>query len=645
MKHVLKILLLGNATIFGKRISLILKSGGIECEIFPAEDKNTFESLLNQHKFNLAFCDYNIQGCNGISSLKTAHLKQPGLPIIIFSEELGDARAVECIKAGATDYILKKDFENLLPKVELALKEARKRRNELDALRESEAKYRSIIRDMQDVFYRTDKEGKIILASPSGAAMLGIDNVEEIYGQNVKDYYAGANERDQFLKALMEKGRVRDYEVTLKKKDGTLIYITTNSHFYFDHKSQVAGIEGVFHDISERKHAEKEKEILQSQLHHARKMESIGRLAGGVAHDFNNMLSVIIGNADLCLTHENISGSCLESIQEIIKASHRSANLTRQLLALARKQTSVPTVLNLNDAVSGMLKMLKRLISENIELAWIPHQELWNIHVDPSHIDQILANLTVNASDAISETGKITLKTVNTRIDGKNLISMENYAPGKYVMLSMQDTGKGMEKEILDHIFEPFFTTKQPGKGTGLGLATVYGIVRQNNGFINVRSSPGKGTTFEIYLPCHDMIPAQISDKTIRGEMKGGTETLLVVEDEDSMLTLLKKILQNRGYRVIPAQNPSQAMKHAEEFDGEIHLLLTDVILPQMNGKGLSDRINIIRPGIRRLFMSGYPADVITRQGIIYEDLNFIQKPFDEHTLISKIRETLDRAS
>ena len=396
----------------------------------------------------------------------------------------------------------------------------------------------------------------------------------------------------------------------------------------------------------ERREAEAEKANLQAQLMQAQKMESVGRLAGGVAHDFNNMLGVILGHAEMAKEEIEPSGPLFEDLSEIIKAAQRSADLTRQLLAFARKQTVSPKVLDLNETVSGLLKMLQRLIGENIDLAWLPGERVWQVKIDPAQVDQILANLAVNARDAIEGVGKITIETDSVELDKDYCTDHMGCIPGSYVMLSVSDDGSGMNKDVQEHIFEPFFTTKEVGKGTGLGLATIYGIVKQNGGYIDVHSQADQGTTFRIYLPRYlGKALANDRENTVV-PIQQGQETILLVEDEPSILLLGKRMLESMGYRVLTAGTPGEALWQAEQNSGEIHLLITDVVMPEMNGRDLAKRLLSLYPDLKRLFMSGYTANVIAHHGVLDEGVHFIQKPFSKTELSIKVRDVLrgDRA-
>ncbi len=385
-----------------------------------------------------------------------------------------------------------------------------------------------------------------------------------------------------------------------------------------------------------------EKLALESQLQQARKMESVGRLAGGVAHDFNNMLGVILGHTEVALQQVDPAQPLYADLSEIKQAAERSADLTRQLLAFARKQTVAPKVLDLNEAVAGMLKMLERLIGEDIDLNWRPGTSLWPVKVDPSQVGQILANLCVNARDAIADVGTMTIETGNSTLDAACCAAHAATLPGDYVWIAVSDNGCGMDKETLARLFEPFFTTKAVGEGTGLGLATVYGIVKQNEGFTNVVSEPGAGATFTIYLPRYIAKAEQISKEGRMAPAARGQEAILLVEDEPAILKLTTRMLESQGYTVLAASTPGEAIRLARERAGDLHLLLTDVVMPEMNGRDLAKNLLSLYPQMRRLFMSGYTANVIAHHGVLDEGVNFIQKPFSAQDLATQVRRALD---
>ena len=399
-------------------------------------------------------------------------------------------------------------------------------------------------------------------------------------------------------------------------------------------------------DIAEIKRSEQESEKLNEQLFHARKLESIGQLAGGVAHDFNNMLSIVIGRVEMAMDEIPEEAPLRPALREILNAAEESADLTRQLLGFARKQTIRPQVLNLNETITDMLKMLRRLLGEDIDLRWLPGPDLWSVKIDPIQVRQVLTNLTINARDAASGIGSIVLKSENVHLDGSRNIGPSRGITGDFVLFSVADSGTGMSREVVDHIFEPFFTTKEPGKGTGLGLAGTYGIVKQNNGYIDVESESGRGTTFQIYLPRHEdgageenRPPALPMEPT---SPRRGSETILLAEDDEEISQMIQKILSTLGYCVLVGKTPEDVLRLAENHPEPVDLLLTDVVMPKMNGRELLERARAVRPGLKHLYMSGYTADMIADRGILDEGVNFIHKPFKKNDLAAKLREVLE---
>ncbi len=410
----------------------------------------------------------------------------------------------------------------------------------------------------------------------------------------------------------------------------------------YSSKGEVNGGIGIIEDITERNQMEEEREKLEAQLRQAQKMEAVGRLAGGVAHDFNNTLSIINGYAELALASLDESHPLYASIKEILRAGRRSSDLVRQLLGFARRQTISPVSMDLNHEVSEMLSMLQRLLGEDIELVWRPAADLGRVKMDPAQLDQIVANLAVNARDAIDGTGRLTIETFNIVFGEGACTEDADPAPGCYVMLSVSDNGCGMDGETTEKLFEPFFTTKAEGEGTGLGLSTVYGIVKQNCGFIDVESQQGSGTKFRIYLPRHPGEDRRGSCETENSGAAKGTETVLVVEDDASLLDLAKVMLEQLGYRVISASSPGRALELAQAHSHEITLLLTDVVMPGMNGGELSQRVSDLNPEIKCLFMSGYASSFISGPKEVCPEHSFIQKPFSRRTLSEKLRRVIE---
>ena len=507
------------------------------------------------------------------------------------------------------------------------------------ALLKSEERHRMILRTAMDGFWLVDTEGRLLEVNETYCHMSGYSE-QELLSMNVRDLETieTAEDTSAHIQKVIALGKDR-FESQHCRKDGSCFYVEISVQY------QVLEAELLvlfIRDITERKQAEGEKLKLESQLQQSQKMESVGRLAGGVAHDFNNMLGVILGRAELALMKMDPSQPFYADFREIRTAAERSADLTRQLLAFARKQTVTPKVINLNESVTGMLKMLQRLIGEDINLNWQPASNLWQVMIDPSQMDQILANLCVNARDAIAGVGRINIETGNITLDASYCTTHLDVVPGEYVRLSVSDNGCGIDKKTLLHIFEPFYTTKELGKGTGLGLATVYGAIKQNRGSINVYSEPGTGTTFTIYLPRNEGKAGQLLMEDAAKEISCGQETILLVEDEPAILELVKTILLTQGYNVLEASTPGEAIRLAREYASEIHLLMTDVIMPEMNGRDLAKNLQSLYPHIKRLFMSGYTADVIAHHGVLDEGVHFIQKPFPIQSLAAKLREVLN---
>ncbi|WP_300674606.1 transporter substrate-binding domain-containing protein [Desulfoluna sp.] len=441
--------------------------------------------------------------------------------------------------------------------------------------------------------------------------------------------------------ALAEGKTEYESEAEVKTLNGDILQILLRLKIDYEQENTVRGLLAT-PNITERKRGEAEREKLKNQLLHAQKMESVGRLAGGVAHDYNNALSVIIGFTELAMDHGPPSGPLHDHLTEVIKAAKHATEITRQLLAFARKQAIAPISIDLNHSIEGMLKMLRRLIGEDIELLWRPSEPLWALKMDPSQIDQILANLCVNARDAIKDTGTITLETGTTTLDELYCQAHAGFVPGDYVVLVVSDTGCGMEKEVLDNIFDPFFTTKEVDEGTGLGLATVYGIVKQNKGLVSVYSEPNRGTTIRIFLRRHTETPAPHQSEASDHIPSAHGETILLVEDDLAILKLAQKTLEILGYQVLTAAKPNLALEQAKTYTHNIDLLITDVIMPVMNGHELATKLRPLYPAISVLYMSGYTADVIAHHGVLDTGVHFIQKPFSKMGMAKAIRSALD---
>jgi len=487
-----------------------------------------------------------------------------------------------------------------------------------------------------DAVIITDRDGAIQYVNPAFVNVTGYSR-QEALGQNPRFLKSGQQDAAFYRRmwAMLAAGKTWSGHMINKRKDGTLYEEDATISPVRDASGSIVNFVAVKRDVT--------REVqLEAQLQQAQKMESVGRLAGGVAHDFNNLLMGIMGYTNLCLEKIEPGHPIREYLDEIIHGANRSAEITRQLLVFARKQTIAPRVLDLNDAVAAMLKLLRRLIGEDIKLTWRLGPDLQPVKLDPSQVDQILANLCVNARDAIAGVGEVTLETGRATVDAEFCAIHPEATPGAYACLAVSDDGCGMDQETLKNVFEPFFTTKPAGEGTGLGLATVYGIVKQNNGFINVYSEPGKGSTFKIYLP---QVAVETAEATVASKAevpRGQGETVLLAEDEKSLRVTCGLFLKALGYNVLVAETPKAALKMVSQHPGDIHVLLTDVVMPGMDGRQLAQRISSAKSDIKVLFMSGYTADVIANRGVLDEGVQFLSKPFSRDDLAYKLRQVLD---
>ena len=420
-----------------------------------------------------------------------------------------------------------------------------------------------------------------------------------------------------------------------------LVWAQCNGFPVFGDDGELQLIIITFIDVTERRRAEDERKELEAQLRQSTKMEAIGRLAGGIAHDFNNILTGILGYAELAEATLPIDHEAIELLAEIRKGGEHAADLTRQLLAFARKQVIEPRVLAPNAVIERSERLLRRVIGEDIELRFDPAPDLWNVKADPTQIEQILVNLAVNARDAMPTGGRLVLETNNVVLDGERHVMSDDAISGEFVQIAISDSGQGMDPETRERIFEPFFSTKDPGQGTGLGLATVYGIVKQNRGVITVYSEPGHGTTFKVYFPAvRD--PADALTDRVPVVSEPGDETVLLVEDDDVVRELVRRILTANGYTVLEAATPREARALCAAHEGAIEVLLSDVVMPEMNGRQLFDELRRDRPDFLALFMSGYTENVVAHQGVLEPGTNFLPKPFSQDELLARVRDTLD---
>jgi PAS domain S-box-containing protein len=508
-------------------------------------------------------------------------------------------------------------------------------------LQDSEERYRLLIENQRDLVVQLEVDGSIQFASPSFCRAFARTQ-EELRGTSLSTLVS-EDDRELLLEALSGLSgppHTCDFEVRIPASQGER-WINWTCTALLDAAGKVLACQGIGRDVTDKKVAEKERQKLEEQYRHSQKMEAIGRLAGGVAHDFNNLLTAILGYCDLLAAKLEPDSSAARDAAEIKAAGDRAASLTGQLLAFSRKQVRRPRILRLSDELASAEKMMARLLGEDIDLSIRLSPDAGCISADPGQIQQIILNLAVNARDAMPDGGKLEIQTENVDCDQAYALAHHAPQPGPYVVLTVADSGCGMDAETRSHLFEPFFTTKQPGKGTGLGLATVHAIVAQSGGEIWVYSEPGQGTVFKIYFP-------RVLGKGETGEIADGrprtargTETILVVEDSEEVRGLVLRVLESEGYRVLVASSSAEALVVAREEKEAIHLLLTDVVIPGINGRALAERLVLTRPKIKVLYMSGYTANLIAHHGVLDEGLHFIQKPLGPEALARKVRDVL----
>jgi PAS domain S-box-containing protein len=555
---------------------------------------------------------------------------------------LGDeALALRTVQEGAQDYLVKGQVDASL--LERAIRYAVERKKAEQALwssemalRQSEASFRSLVLNSPYAIFRSSLDGRFLDVNPALVSMLGYGSDSELMALDLSaDVYGDPSKSKQLVEFFKSQTQFRGIEVGWKRKDGKLITVSLTGRPVRDEEGTLTHFEIIAEDVTERK-------ALEAQLRQSQKMESVGRLAGGVAHDFNNLLSVILGYSEVLEDSLEQNKELRKHAEAIKKAGLRAASLTRQLLAFSRQQVLEPTVLSLNTVVTDMGGMLRRLIGEDIELTTVLEPLLGQVKADQGQIEQVIMNLIVNARDAMPQGGKLAIETANVELDEAFAQQHPPTLPGRHVLLAVTDTGVGMDKERQAHIFEPFFTTKGKDKGTGLGLAVVYGVVKQSNGYIWVYSEPGKGATFKIYLPRVEEALEKASQSVGPAKSLQGSETILLVEDEESLCRLTRSLLVQSGYTVLETKNGAQALQIAHQHQGTIHLLLTDVVMPGMSGRVLAENIVLLRPDTNVLFMSGYTDYAVTAHELLEAGTFLLQKPFTRDALTRKVREVLD---
>ncbi len=616
----------------------VLLAESLDCEIVRVETREQYIAALETGQFDLIVCDYTLPSFEGGEALEIAAEKWSHIPFLFFSGTIGEEKAVETLKRGAAEYVLKDNLARLPSAVLRALSEARERaerKKAEEALRASEQRTRALMENAKDAILVTNIQGIVVEVNRAG---------EELFGRPRAEF-AGCHFFDLLVADEREKARLR-FEVILAggapggqetiamTADGRAVPIEISGSLV-----EIGGerlMLAIVRDVSERKQ-------LEEQFRQAQKMEAVGRLAGGVAHDFNNLLTVILGYSDVVNNQLPAEHPLRQEIEQIRKAGERAAALTQQLLAFSRTQVLLPQLIDVREVVTDIHKMLRRVIGEDVDLLMVCDRETGRIKADPGQLEQVLMNLAVNARDAMPGGGKLTIETRNAAFGEADAREHVTAQPGSYVLIAVSDTGAGMDAETKTHIFEPFFTTKEKGKGTGLGLATVYGIVKQSGGFIQVSSEPGHGTAFKIYLPRVEEefgshrrpLPPAIGSAR-------GTETILLLEEEEGLRRLARDVLENHGYTVIETPGWQSALELAAQHRGPIDLLLADAVMPDTSGVEIVPRLSALRPGIKILSMSGEANDAVLRRSLTEAGVGVLQKPFAPGDLARRVRQLLD---
>ena len=578
--------------------------------------------MIEAGEFDIAIVDSGAHDTRGLELIHKGLTLHPECPFIFMTASQDSGLPLLALQAGAVDILEKTDLtpDTLLRSVRQAFHRSTARCSVLEA----RDRFRSHFMNSGAGAWQCTLDGRFIDVNPAAAAILGYDSVDQLRVLNAGSLHVVQEEQDAYRRELVRDGHITNQELRFKRRDGSVVWCLVNAMI-----TRAAGrpptVDCTLTDLTDRR-------FLQTQLRQAQKMEAIGQLAGGVAHDFNNLLTAILGYCDLVLADLPAASRMAADVCQIQAAGERARDLTQQLLAFSRKQATRPQVVNLKSALGRFGGLVPRLLGEHIQVTTHVPPDLWNVLVDPSQLEQILLNLTVNSSDAMAEGGRLTIETHNVELDAEYAgLHRPSVTPGQYVLLAVSDTGAGMSAAVQSHAFEPFFTTKPPGKGTGLGLSTVYGIVKQSRGYIWIYSEEGHGTTFKIYFPriiAQERLPEPVSK-----EQDGrGSETVLLVEDEDAVRSLAEVVLQRNGYQVISARNASDALTIVTS-GRKVDVVVTDVMMPNMSGPQLARQLHEIRPEIMVLYMSGYTANAIVDQGLIETGSAFLSKPFSSTSL------------
>jgi PAS domain S-box-containing protein len=590
---------------------------------------------------DVVITDYQLRFSDGLTLLRQVKSIWPEVPVIMYTGTGSEQVAVDAMKSGLDDYVLKKPGE--MPRLVAAVRRVVESARHKKAAEDAEGRYRKLFDGVPIGLFRAAPDGSLLDCNAALVRMLRYPSRDSLLARKTSDTYVDPTERAALVEELEREGSIRDFEAKRMRYDGTTLWARSSVQAVKDEHGHMVYYEGLVEDLTERRQAEEALRAAEGRLLQVAKLEAVGRLAGGVAHDFNNLLGVIMGYADLMMKRLPPEDPLKRNLHEIQKAAERASGLTKQLLAFSRRQVLQPRVLDLHHTIGEVESMLQRVIGEDVDLVTVLREGVGKVKADPGQIQQVLMNLAVNARDAMPDGGTLTIETANTDLTDDYARRHLGVTPGPYVLMAVSDTGMGMTPEVQTHIFEPFFTTKGPEKGTGLGLATVYGIIKQSGGNIWVYSEPGKGATFKVYLPrVSDGAPgAAVLDA--EPEPARGHETVLLVEDDDKVREVVSLALRDAGYTVLEARVGSGALALGAERKEPVHLVITDLVMPGMSGRELVERWRAKHPETRALFMSGYTDATAHQQGGLPAGAAFIQKPFAPSALARKVREVLER--
>ncbi|MFL5625475.1 MAG: response regulator, partial [Ktedonobacteraceae bacterium] len=596
------------------------------------------DGVISQGGYDVVLTDYQLNWADGLYILRKVKEHYPDVPVVMFTGTGNEEVAVEGMKSGLSNYVLKQHLENLPFAIRESLEKAELRKQYDEAIQQlkaSEERYREVFEQGLTGIFIFTPTGTILDCNSAFAHIFGFSSIAEAMQYNICDLYPDVESCTAFLKRVQREKRLEYYEAEMRKQNGDTLYVVANVVGDFDAAGNLVEIKSYLFDHTERKK-------LQEQFLHVQKMESLGQLVSGIAHDFNNMLGGILGHTERSLAKITPDSPLYDNLKHTYDITERAARMTRQLLAFSRRQILEPKDIDVNQVISDLLAFIGKILADRIEFIFTPDPALKAIHADPAQIEQVLMNLSINARDAMPDGGKLIIETCNVTLDDAFCRHHPGVQAGEYIRIAITDTGLGIDEKVRAHIFEPFFTTKEPGKGTGLGLAMVHGIVGQHDGYIDVDSKVGKGTTFNLYFPSVERAPVSIhTDLKVPDQVEGGVETLLLVEDDPDLRFLMQEVLKEYGYTIIDACDGEEGLQLFKQHTSRIALVIADVVTPKMRGNELYTKIREVNPDARFLFVSGYQANQISHNFVLDEGLNFLPKPFDLDDLAAKVREVL----